>query len=65
MTNSPADGMNTRMLPAITPGMLRGNVTRQNVCQRLAPRSCAASFKLISNFSRAAYSGRTINGRYE
>src|SRR3712207_7491606 len=30
ITNSPADGIKTRMLPAMTPGMLRGNVTRQD-----------------------------------
>src|SRR5215203_2921371 len=51
MTNSPADGMKTRMLPAITPGMLRGNVTRQKVSHRLAPRSWAASFRRQSNCS--------------
>src|SRR5215211_4002837 len=39
MTNSPADGMKTGMLPAMTPGMLKGKVTRQKVCHRLAPRS--------------------------
>ena len=37
------DGMNTIVMPLITPGRLSGAVTRTNLFQALQPRSCAAS----------------------
>ena len=41
--NVVTEGMNTIVMPLITPGKLRGIVTFVSVCQSLQPKSCAAS----------------------
>ena len=50
-TNMPIVGMNTRMVPATTPGRLRGSVIRQNARAGRAYRSEAASSRWASIFS--------------
>ncbi len=65
MTNSPTAGMNTRPHPAMMPGSESGSVIDANTRQGGAPRSAAASFSVRSRRSSAAYSGNTMNGRYE
>ena len=65
MTYSPTAGMNTRSDPATMPAKDCGSVTRTNARNGRAPRSAAASSSVPSCFSRLAYSGRIMNGRYE
>ncbi len=65
ITNSPTAGMNTSMQPATMPGFDSGRVILRKACQGLQPRSAAASSSVRSSFSRLAYSGRIMNGRYE
>ena len=36
-------GINTIMIPLITPGIDKGNTAFKNTCTGLAPKSCAAS----------------------
>ena len=62
MTNSPIVGTNTKTKAAMTPGMLSGNVTRQNVRHRLAPRSLAASSRELSRLSSETKIGSATNG---
>ena len=40
-TKASRDSMKTRRHPVTTPGRLNGHKMRQNVCQRVAPRSRA------------------------
>ena len=65
ITYSPTAGMNTSRLPAMIPFFDSGNVIRVNATHGLAPRSYAASSSVRSIFTRCAYSGITMNGRYE
>src|SRR4030042_2361148 len=62
-TNMPIAGIKVRIVPAIIPGTLRGNVTLRNAIQGGAPRSAAASRSEFSIFSRDVYNGNTINGK--
>ena len=50
---SPAAGMNVRSVPAITPGIESGSVTRRNAFVLDAYRSLAASISLWSICSSA------------
>ena len=52
MTYSPIIGMNTRMLPVMSPGRMIGRVIWRNVAQRPAPRSFDASTSVRSIRSR-------------
>jgi hypothetical protein len=54
--------MNTKRNAATMPGMLSGSVTRRNACQRLAPRSLAASSNRRSRVSRETKIGSATNG---
>ena len=63
MTYSPIIGMNTRMLPVMTPGRVMGRVICRNVAQRPAPRSFDASTSDRSIRSSVTYSGKIISGR--
>ena len=45
------------------PGTESGSVTFRNVCTGFAPRSPAASIRLVSNFISVVYIGRIMNGR--
>ena len=62
MTNSPTQGMNTSMVPAMIPLLDSGTVMRQKACAGVAPRSSAASKRFRSIFTRVAYSGRIMKG---
>ena len=64
MTNSPTQGINTSIAPATMPERLSGTVMSQKAFQALAPRSCAASSRRTSIFTRLAYSGRIMKGQY-
>ena len=63
ITNSPTQGMNTSIEPAMMPAFDSGTVTFQNAIHGVAPRSSAASSRRRSSFTRLAYSGRIMNGR--
>ncbi len=63
ITNSPTQGMNTSMLPAMMPAFDSGTVIFQNATQAEAPRSAAASSRRRSIFARFEYSGRIMKGR--
>src|ERR1044072_7418759 len=65
MTNSPVIGMKQSRQPATIPGSESGTVTVLNTRHGGAPRSAAASSNVSSMRSSAAYSGCTINGKYE
>ena len=52
--NWPRLGTKTRMIPATTPGMVSGTVTRQKADRRGAPRSAEASSSERSSFSSEA-----------
>ncbi|KVF63498.1 hypothetical protein WJ15_13390 [Burkholderia cepacia] len=65
ITYSPTAGMSTSRLPATMPLRDNGSVMRQNADHGVAPRSFAASSSVRSIFTRCAYSGITMNGRYE
>ena len=65
ITNSPTAGMNTSRQPAMIPGIDSGSVTLRNDSHGRLPRSAAASSSVRSIFSRFAYRGRIMNGRYE
>ena len=54
--------MKTNRNAAITPGSESGSVTRRNVCQRLAPRSVAASSSRRSRLSSETKIGSATNG---
>ena len=56
-------GINTIVIPDITPGRLRGNTTLVNICFLVAPRSLAASIKLWSIFDSIVNIGNTIKGK--
>ena len=43
MAKVDTDGTNTMVMPEMTPGRLRGRITRRNTVMELAPRSRAAS----------------------
>ena len=60
--NSPVVGMSTNTNPAATPGRLIGSVTRRNVLNRPAPRSCAASIRRRSTLSSTTKIGSATNG---
>ena len=62
VTNSPTVGMKTNMNAATTPGEASGSVTRRNACQRLAPRSLAASSSRRSRLSSETKIGSATNG---
>ena len=62
VTNSPIVGTNTKTKAAVTPGRLSGNVTRQNVRHRLAPRSPAASSSDPSRLFSETKIGSATNG---
>src|SRR4028119_1734336 len=55
-------GSPTSTSPAATPGTLMGTMTRRNTSNLPAPRSRAASSKLVSMRSRAAYRGTIMRG---
>ena len=63
MTNSPMQGMNTSIEPAMMPALDSGTVTFQKAVQAVAPRSAAASSSRRSIFDRLPYSGRIMKGR--
>src|SRR5262249_22274556 len=65
ITNSPTAGMSTRSEPAAIPGNDNGRVTPRNARNGRAPRSAAASMRLLSSADKLPYRGRTMNGRYE
>ena len=46
MANVEMVGINTIMIPLITPGIDSGNTALINTCDGFAPKSCAASIKL-------------------
>lgn len=48
----------------MTPLLDRGSVTFQKVLRLREPRSAAASKRLTSSFTKVAYSGSIIKGRY-
>ena len=50
-------GINTMITPLMMPGMDNGNITFQNTCDGVAPKSCAASIRLLSIFCRVLYIG--------
>ena len=50
-------GINTITIPLYTPGMDSGTITFQKLCQRLAPKSCAASTSELSIFCSVLYIG--------
>ena len=54
ITNSPTAGMNTSRQPATMPGSDSGRVTVRKAANGLAPRSAAASSRLVSSFSSEA-----------
>src|SRR5204862_1543690 len=64
VTNSPTVGMKTKKNPAATPGRLSGRVTRRNACQRLAPRSHAASSRRRSRVSSETKIGSATKGTH-
>ena len=45
-------GRNTSVIPLSTPGRERGSVTFRKLCMGVAPRSLAASSRLLSIFAR-------------
>ena len=55
--------MNTSTAPARNAGAQSGMTTRVTVSHGRAPRSAAASRRLLSMRSRVAYNGSTTNGR--
>src|SRR4029078_10829555 len=65
ITNSPTMGMKHKSTPASMPEDDNGSVTNQKILQPGAPRSAAASISDSSSFSSVAYSGSTMNGKYE
>ena len=52
----------TRLVPATTPGMLSGTVTRQKVCQGDAPRLCEARSSTASTDCSALAMGSIMKG---
>ncbi len=60
--NSPTVGMNTNRNAATIPGRLSGRVTRRNACNRVAPRSLAASSRRVSSDSSETKIGSATNG---
>ena len=64
VTYSPIVGMNTKMKPAITPGIDSGNVTVQNIRHRDAPRSDPASSRCSSIPSSVTKIGSATNGTH-
>jgi hypothetical protein len=54
--------MNTNRNAANTPGAESGSVTRKNACQRLAPRSVAASSSRRSRLSSETKIGSATKG---
>ena len=60
---SPSARANDRAKPVSSAGITAGKITRQNVCQRVAPRLAAASSDSRSISSIAGCSVRTTNGR--
>ena len=56
-------GMNTMVMPEITPGMDWGTTTRVTTRSGFAPRSSAASMMPPSTFLSAVYTGSTMKGR--
>src|SRR5262249_21044798 len=56
-------GTKTRIAPARIPGAHSGIVTRHSATSGFAPRSAAASSKLLSSRSSVAYKGSTMNGK--
>ena len=55
-------GRNTSVMPEITPGSESGSVTRRNACTGVAPRSLAASKRLLSILARDVWICRIIKG---
>ena len=64
ITNSPTEGMNTNIKPATMPALDKGTVMSQNALKGEAPKSYAASSKRKSIFTKLAYSGSTMKGKY-
>src|SRR5690606_31891856 len=62
MKNRARDGMNTKMDPAMTPGIVKGSIAVRNACHGVAPKAYAARSMRWSNFSMLAYKGSTIKG---
>ena len=60
---SPRARANDSAKPVSSAGITAGKITRQNVCQRVAPRLAAASSDSRSISSIAGCSVRTTNGR--
>ena len=54
MTKSSMDSVKARRAPPRIPGMIKGKVIRRKVCHSLAPRSLAASSKVMSKSARRA-----------
>ena len=55
-------GRNTSVIPLSTPGRDRGSVTFRKDCTGFAPRSFAASMRLLSIFAREEWICRIIKG---
>ena len=62
-TNWPTVGINTNTEPATTPGTVKGNIIRQKLRQRPAPKSALASIKVKSKRASEAYNGNTMKGK--
>ena len=52
-------GRNTSVMPEMTPGRESGSVTRRNACTGVAPRSLAASSRLLSILASEVWICRT------
>ena len=63
ITNVETAGINTIVIPVITPGMLNGNMILVNICLLFAPKSAAASIRLLSIFISTVYIGSIIKGK--
>ena len=55
-------GRNTSVMPEMTPGRESGSVTRRNACTGVAPRSLAASSRLLSILASEVWICRIIKG---
>ena len=60
---SPRARANARAKPVSSAGVSIGRITRQKICQRLAPRLAAASSSSGSRSSRIGCTVRTMKGR--
>ena len=55
-------GRNTSVTPEMTPGRLSGSVTRRKACTGVAPRSFAASSRLLSILASEVWICRIMKG---